>query len=89
MELSDEDIVLLARPIGGLFDDLAVHYQSEDIVKLGRTVEAEVRKQDTELIRQLVEALEKIDAAMPFPVGQQAIKAARARLTPSAAAPRS
>ena len=45
-----------------------------------RAIEAEVRKDDEALIRQLVEALEKIDATMPFPVGRHAITAARARL---------
>ena len=39
-----------------------------------------LRKQDTELIRQLVEALEAIDDAMPFPVARQVLKVARARL---------
>lgn len=56
---------------------------------LASKIEAEVRAQDDTLILQLVEALEKIDAAMPFPVAQQAITAGRARLTPSTAAPRS
>ena len=40
----------------------------------------EVRKDDEALIRQMLEALEKIDATMPFPVGRHAITAARARL---------
>ena len=39
-----------------------------------------LRKQDTELIRQLVEALEAIDDAMPFPVARQVQEVARARL---------
>ena len=39
-----------------------------------------LRKQDTELIRQLVEALESVDDAMPFPAARQVIKVARARL---------
>ena len=43
-------------------------------------IEAEVRKQDEALIRQMLEALEKVDQAMPFPVARQAITAARARL---------
>ena len=47
---------------------------------LAEMVEAEVRKQDTELIRQMLEALEKVDQAMPFPVARQVITAARARL---------
>ena len=39
-----------------------------------------LRKQDTALILQLVEALEAIDDAMPFPVARQVLKVARARL---------
>ena len=39
-----------------------------------------LRKQDTELIRQLVEALAAVDDAMPFPVARQVLKVARARL---------
>ena len=39
-----------------------------------------LRKQDTELILQLVEALEAIDDAMPFHVARQVQKVARARL---------
>ena len=39
-----------------------------------------LRKQDTELIQQLVEALESVDGAMPFPVARQVLKVARARL---------
>ena len=45
-----------------------------------RAIEAEVRKSDESLIRQMLEALEKVDQAMPFPVARQAITAARARL---------
>ena len=37
-------------------------------------------KRDEALILQLVEELEKIDAAMPFPVGHRAIAAGRAWL---------
>ena len=39
-----------------------------------------LRKQDTELIQQLVDALETVDGAMPFPVARQVLKVARARL---------
>ena len=39
-----------------------------------------LRKQDTELIQQLVEALAAIDDATPFPVARQVLKVARARL---------
>ena len=50
------------------------------VVGVCRAVESEVRKQDEALIRQLVGTLEKIDEAMPFPVGRRAIAAGRARL---------
>ena len=53
--------------------------QWERLFGFGYAVEAEVRKQDA-LIRQMLEALEKVDQAMPFPVARQAITAARARL---------
>ena len=39
-----------------------------------------LRKQDDALILQLVEALESVDDAMPFPVARQVLKVARARL---------
>ena len=63
----------------------AIHFKEFGYVATGlghfaRAIEAEVRKDDTVLIRQLVEALEKIDAAMPFPVAHHAITAGRARL---------
>ena len=45
-----------------------------------RAVAALVRKDDEALIRQLVEALESVDGAMPFPVASQVLKVARARL---------
>ena len=45
-----------------------------------RAIEAEVRKQDDALIRQLVEELENINQAMPFPVAARAIAAAKTRL---------
>ncbi len=48
--------------------------------EIAEAIEAEVRKQDEALIRQMLEALEKVDQAMPFPVARQAITAARARL---------
>ena len=52
----------------------------ERIFEFARAIEAEVRKQDEALIRQMLEALEKVDQAMPFPVARQEITAARARL---------
>ena len=47
---------------------------------LAKLTEAEVRKQDDALILQLVDALEPVDGAMPFPVARQVLKVARARL---------
>ena len=49
-------------------------------VFVAQAIEAEVRKQDDALILQLVEALEAIDDAMPFPAARQVLKVARARL---------
>ena len=40
----------------------------------------ERERKDTELIRQMLDALEAVDDAMPFPVARQVIKVARARL---------
>ena len=54
--------------------------QWERLFGFGYAIEAEVRKSDESLIRQMLEALEKVDQAMPFPVARQAITAARARL---------
>lgn len=53
---------------------------SLNYIAFARAIEAEAHKQDEALILQLVEELEKIDAAMPFPVGRRAIAAGRARL---------
>lgn len=74
MELTPEQI-----------EDIATDWFSDEravdrAIKLIEQVEAEVRKQDTELIRQLVEVLESVDGAMPFPVARQVLKVARARL---------
>ena len=38
------------------------------------------KREDEALILQMLEALEKVDQAMPFPVARQEITAARARL---------
>ena len=51
-----------------------------NIYEITQAIETEVRKQDDALILQMLEALEKVDQAMPFPVARQAITAARARL---------
>ena len=50
------------------------------VVRVCRAIETEVRKSDEALIRQLVDALESVDGAMPFPVARQVLKVARARL---------
>ena len=66
--------------------DLAIQQHVDPVATYGRlhnfarAIEAEVRKQDTELIRQMLEALENVDQAMPFPVAKRVISAARARL---------
>ena len=74
-ELSDR----LLRVVG------AGYVRPQDADGFARAIESEVRKQDTELIRQLVEALESVDGAMPFPVARQVLKVARARMSPPAA----
>ena len=59
------------------------HLREQDrkmVTRFDHAVESEVRKSDESLIRQMLEALEKVDQAMPFPVARQAITAARARL---------
>ncbi len=45
-----------------------------------RAIESEVRKQDTELIRQLVEAMERADKISGYPNNRKTITAARAWL---------
>ena len=50
------------------------------VVRVCRAVETEVRKQDDALLQQLVDALESVDDAMPFPGARQVLKVARARL---------
>ena len=55
-------------------------YTGFNSVAFARAIESEVRKDDEALIRQMVEALESVDGAMPFPVARQVLKVARARL---------
>lgn len=74
MALSDEQIVQLSLEWPAETNDWASH------IDFARAIEAEVRKQDDALILQLVEALEAVDDAMPFPVARQVQKVARARL---------
>ena len=65
---------------------LSDHGQYSGVVDIARNgIDEVIRlqtrvKQDEALIRQMLEALEKVDQAMPFPVARQAITAARARL---------
>lgn len=84
MALTTEQIdVLYMRNGLGKFhqpvDSLQCEYD-HCIHDFARAIEAEVRKQDDALIQQLLEELEKVNQAMPFPVAVQAIAAARARL---------
>ena len=73
--LSDERIAEMMRETWGAANIAPRHAET-----LARAIEAEVRKQDEALIRQMLEALEKVDQVMPFPVARQEITAARARL---------
>ena len=75
MALSDDRIAEMMRDTWGCSSIAPRH-----AAPFARAVEAEVRKQDEALIRQLVEALESVDSAMPFPVARQVLKVARARL---------
>jgi len=59
-------------------DKLAEHVRTN--AEFARAIEAEVRKDDTELIRQLVEALEKADKISGYPNNRKTIAAGRARL---------
>ena len=73
--LSDDRIAEMMRDTWGCASIAPRHAEA-----FARSVEAEVRKQDEALIGQMLEALEKVDQAMPFPVARQEITAARARL---------
>lgn len=80
MALSDRDC-RHGRQIGKCADCDLDHMEMAADAEARRVDElTALRKQDTELIRQLVEALESVDAAMPFPVARQVLKVARARL---------
>jgi hypothetical protein len=66
------------------FRPMKEHWQAKDddaAYRFARAIEAEVRKQDTELIRQMLEALEGVVTQVKYyePV-TAAIAAARARL---------
>ena len=80
MALSDRDC-RHGRQIGKCADCDLDHMEMAADAEARRVDElTALRKQDTELIRQLVEALESVDDAMPFPVARQVQKVARARL---------
>ena len=80
MALSDRDC-RHGRQIGKCADCDLDHMEMAADAEARRVDElTALRKQDTELIRQLVEALESVDNAMPFPVARQVLKVARARL---------
>lgn len=75
MALTPEQIDRLIQQADGLAPKEGSIFRA-----LAKLTEAEVRKSDDALILQLVEALESVDAAMPFPVARQVLKVARARL---------
>ena len=80
MALSDRDC-RHGRQIGKCADCDLDHMEMAADAEARRVDElTALRKQDTELIRELVEALEAIDDAMPFPAARQVLKVARARL---------
>ena len=80
MELSNRDC-RHGRQIGKCADCALDHMEMAADAEARRVDElTALRKQDTELIRQMLEALESVDDAMPFPVARQVLKVARARL---------
>ena len=80
MALSDRDC-RHGRQIGKCADCALDHMEMAADAEARRVDElTALRKQDTALILQLVDALETVDDAMPFPVARQVLKVARARL---------
>ena len=80
MALSDRDC-RHGRQIGKCADCDLDHMEMAADAEARRVDElTALRKQDDALIRQMLEALEKVDQVMPFPVARQEITAARARL---------
>lgn len=80
MALSNRDC-RHGRQIGKCADCALDHMEMAADAEARRVDElTALRKQDTELIQQLVDALESVDDAMPFPVARQVLKVARARL---------
>ena len=80
MALRDRDC-RHGRQIGKCADCALDHMEMAADAEARRVDElTALRKQDEALIRQLVEALESVDSAMPFPVARQVLKVARERL---------
>ena len=77
---TDSEILDAAEDFRSQYKHGGTTFDDFDALVFARAIEAEVRKQDEALIRQLVEALESVDGAMPFPVARQVLKVARARL---------
>ena len=77
---TDSEILDAAEDFRSQYKHGGTTFDDFDALAFARAIEAEVRKQDEALIRQLVEALESVDGAMPFPVARQVLKVARARL---------
>ena len=78
MALSDKEISALYFEALG-----SQHLREQDrkmVTRFAHAIEAEVHKQDTELIQQMLHELENVNQVMPFPVAAQAITAARSRL---------
>ena len=83
---TDSEILDAAEDFRSQYKHGGTTFDDFDALAFGRAVlavEAEARAQDTALIRQLVEALESVDGAMPFPVARQVLQVARSRLLDS------
>ena len=80
MALSNRDC-RHGRQIGKCADCALDHMEMAADAEARRVDElTALRKQDEALIRQMLDALEAIDDALPFPVARQVQKVARARL---------
>ena len=75
MALTPEQVGRISRPYGESSIQGFDH-----ILAFAQAIETEVRKSDEALIRQMLDALETVDGAMPFPAARQVLKVARARL---------
>ena len=79
MALSDEQIAQGQKYLKAWQRCTSLPMASHHLV-FAQAIETDVSKADTELIRQMLEAIESVNQAMPFPVASAAITAARARL---------